>query len=495
MSTAARRVLIVDDDRTFCQMLSEVLTDAGFDTACFHSGPEVLGHLKASPDASLMLLDVQMPGMSGVEVVRSVQEQPARPSVVLMTAHASLQTAIECLRLGAEDYITKPFDLDLLMLTLERATERDALRRTNGELERLLTENRLDYQRNQAALRKLADILRLQVSTRDFPQTAMDILRLTHELLQSDLSSICLRGDMRGLTYHIPASGISSSHREEIEKVLNLVIATGRMLLGDDPGTDRSIFPERFFDLFANSVVIPIEGEKLPFGALHVARSQKAARFTTTEVQLLELLCAEISILHANARLYENYERMTIGAITSLANAVHYKDGQTAEHALRTQMYVSKTFDELKLSKPDRDLITFAMRLHDIGKIRVPNSIISKPGPLDDDEWDVMRMHPVWGYDILNCEGMLAEVAVLVRHHHERFDGTGYPDQLKGNNIPLGSRVLSVVDAFDAMRSNRPYRSALPVNHAVDEIRTNLGTQFDPDIGEVFLRCVPAPAV
>jgi HD-GYP domain-containing protein (c-di-GMP phosphodiesterase class II) len=120
----------------------------------------------------------------------------------------------------------------------------------------------------------------------------------------------------------------------------------------------------------------------------------------------------------------------------------------------------------------------------------VPNRIIRKPAPLDDNEWEIMRMHPVWGFDILNSEGMLSDVAVLVRHHHERFDGTGYPDGLKGNYIPLGSRVLSVIDAYDAMRSNRPYRNALPLSITVDEIKTNIGTQFDPDIATCFLESI-----
>ena len=101
-----------------------------------------------------------------------------------------------------------------------------------------------------------------------------------------------------------------------------------------------------------------------------------------------------------------------------------------------------------------------------------------------------MKMHPVWGYEILNSEGMLTDVALLVRHHHERFDGRGYPDRLTSDNIPLGARLLSLADSFDAMTSNRPYRRAMPLQDCIQEIQRNLGSQFDPEIGTLFLQAV-----
>ena len=201
-------------------------------------------------------------------------------------------------------------------------------------------------------------------------------------------------------------------------------------------------------------------------------------------------MCAEISILHSNAILYESFERMTIGAITSLAKTITHKDRGTSDHLKRSRVYMNRLLDKLSLSKEERNMIGFAMQLHDIGKIRVPGRIINKPGPLDEDEWNIMRIHPVWGYEILNSDGLLRDVAPLVKHHHERYDGGGYPDGISGTNIPMGSRFLSIVDAFDAMRSDRPYRKCMPLSLSLEEIRINLGTEFDPDLGEMFLETV-----
>jgi HD-GYP domain-containing protein (c-di-GMP phosphodiesterase class II) len=123
--------------------------------------------------------------------------------------------------------------------------------------------------------------------------------------------------------------------------------------------------------------------------------------------------------------------------------------------------------------------------LHDVGKVSLPDQILRKPAPLDDSEYEEVKMHPVIGADFVNRVDGLSPIAVWVRHSHEHFDGTGYPDALSGEDIPLASRILLVADAFDAMTSDRPYREALPHEEALDELRRNAGHQFDP-------RCVAA---
>jgi response regulator RpfG family c-di-GMP phosphodiesterase len=488
--TQKGRLLIVDDDMSFLQQISDILEEAGYDPVTFNSGAAVLNHLRETPETCMMLLDIHMPNRTGVEVIRALQEQKKKPSVILMTAHANLQTAIECLRLGAEDYITKPLDLDLLLLTLERVEERLALRRSNEELGLLLAEHAKDTERSQKALKALTGILRVQSAPQDFPQTSFDVVTLLHELLESSQSSICLRANGRNMVFHVPPQGLEDAVRTELERILDWVVTTRESLREGAPSTPGPAPVSDYFKSFPASIFMPVRAVDRAFGAIQISRVAGKPQFTTADFHLLELLSAEISVLHSNARLYENYEKMTIGAITSLAKALQHKDDDTGEHSRRTHVFLNRTLDRLDLPRYERDLIGFAMRLHDIGKIRVPNRIIRKPAPLDDNEWEIMRMHPVWGFDILNSEGMLSDVAVLVRHHHERFDGTGYPDGLKGNYIPLGSRVLSVIDAYDAMRSNRPYRNALPLSITVDEIKTNIGTQFDPDIATCFLESI-----
>lgn len=139
--------------------------------------------------------------------------------------------------------------------------------------------------------------------------------------------------------------------------------------------------------------------------------------------------------------------------------------------------------------------IKLAAHLHDVGKVGIPDAILRKPGPLDDGEWALMREHPAIGARMLTFAGLLPSVRVMVRAHHERFDGTGYPDGLRGRDIPLGARIVAVADAYDAMTSVRPYRAGLPKDEALGRLWQARGTQFDPDAVEAFADVMDAVAV
>ena len=146
-------------------------------------------------------------------------------------------------------------------------------------------------------------------------------------------------------------------------------------------------------------------------------------------------------------------------------------------------MLISKCIcDALDINGRDRENILDAAYLHDIGKIRVDLALLDKPDKLTETEWETMRKHPLVGYDILKDFGIHADVLAMVLYHHENFDGTGYPLQLNGGNIPLGARIIRVADAIDAMGSDRAYRKALPFDVINEELRKCVDTQFDPDI-------------
>ncbi|MEX0833747.1 MAG: HD domain-containing phosphohydrolase [Actinomycetota bacterium] len=176
-----------------------------------------------------------------------------------------------------------------------------------------------------------------------------------------------------------------------------------------------------------------------------------------------------------------------LATIKTLAFVVEAKDHGTRSHLDRTHGYgvqLAKAVDPAIMEDPD---IAFGFLLHDIGKVGVPESILGKPGPLTDEEWEVMRTHPVLGAQIVEPISFLGEAVVVIRHHHERFDGKGYPSELKGEEIPLPARIFSIVDSFDAMTSDRPYREALPIEKALQEVEDNAGTQFDPEIAKTFV--------
>jgi diguanylate cyclase (GGDEF)-like protein/putative nucleotidyltransferase with HDIG domain len=175
------------------------------------------------------------------------------------------------------------------------------------------------------------------------------------------------------------------------------------------------------------------------------------------------------------------------GAIGALALALSERDRGTGEHAEHVVALAGAVARRLNLDAEEVERIAAAALLHDIGKVAVPDSVLSKPGPLNDEEWEIMRGHTIVGERILRAVPGLGPVARMVRHGHERFDGNGYPDGLRGEEIPLGSRIVLVCDAYDAMTSPRPYRDALSREQAVAELTAHAGTQFDPRVVQALV--------
>lgn len=201
----------------------------------------------------------------------------------------------------------------------------------------------------------------------------------------------------------------------------------------------------------------------------------------------------EQSILRARIRAQLRLKRLTDqlehteNVIFALALAVEAKDAYTESHLRRLRVYSQHLALACDLDREITRLIGYGGILHDIGKIAVSESILGKPGPLTDEEMALMREHPIIGERIIAQMRFARDVAPIIRSHHERWDGKGYPDGLCGENIPIGARIVAIVDAYDAMATDRPYRNALPEDEIVRRLRAGRGTQFDPYLLDVFL--------
>ena len=201
----------------------------------------------------------------------------------------------------------------------------------------------------------------------------------------------------------------------------------------------------------------------------------------------------EQSILRARIRAQLRLKRLTDqlehteNVIFALALAVEAKDSYTESHLRRLHIYSQHLAQACGLERELIRQIGYGGILHDIGKISVSESILTKPGPLTDEEMTLMRQHPALGERIIAQMRFARDVAPIIRSHHERWDGTGYPDGLQGEDIPIGARIVAIVDAYDAMASDRPYRNALPEDEIVRRLRAGRGTQFDPYLLDVFL--------
>lgn len=223
-------------------------------------------------------------------------------------------------------------------------------------------------------------------------------------------------------------------------------------------------------------------------GVLHLDRGPKQPRFTKTDLELADAVAASVAVGIECAQLVELQRDQFVQTMMTLARTVEMRDQYTGDHTRRVTDYSLLLADELKLDAVEKYHLQIGAPLHDIGKIGIEDAILRKPGRLDPGELETMKTHAARGAEILGGITSLAPMIPIVRHHHEKWDGSGYPDGLKENQIERIARIVAVADAFDAMTTNRPYRCALSTDIAFAELTTHAGTHFDPTCAQAFLR-------
>ena len=205
---------------------------------------------------------------------------------------------------------------------------------------------------------------------------------------------------------------------------------------------------------------------------------------------MASLFAAQAALILEDHGQFENLERLRDQSLTALVRAIETKDLYTHRHSERTRALVRAMSQEIPLPESLILQIERGAVLHDIGKIGIEDAILKKTGPLTPEEYTVMKTHPALGLQILQPVRFLRAASAIVLYHQEWFNGAGYPEGLAGEEIPLGARIVQIIDAWDAMTSDRPYRKAMPKSAAITELRRQAGTQFDPKLVDIFLRVI-----
>jgi len=284
----------------------------------------------------------------------------------------------------------------------------------------------------------------------------------------------------RGLSYYL-------SDYPATEAVLDKGVPWG--ISSDDPRADPAeVFVLREMQMESVLLVPLVVGDE-PWGLIEIYDSRPRA-FSASERHLAELAGSQIAALLFAFEHEERAQRLYRETLASLSNALEAKDAVTSQHTEEVVRLAVAVAAELELDLEAVRTVELGAVLHDIGKVRVPEAILNKPGPLDEAEWVVMRTHPEVGEQIVRPIQSLQAILPIVRHHHERWDGTGYPDGLSGRAIPVGARIVAVCDAYRAMTEDRPYREALGPDAARRELEEGSGTQFDPECVAALLRAL-----
>ncbi|MBN2397374.1 MAG: HD domain-containing protein [Deltaproteobacteria bacterium] len=223
------------------------------------------------------------------------------------------------------------------------------------------------------------------------------------------------------------------------------------------------------------------------FGVLSLHGKKGGGSFNRSDLKHIRTLTRRASLNMENKLLYESVYANITDTFQSLVASIHRRDHYTKRHSANVTALAATTAEKCGCSEQKIQSLRIAAMLHDIGKIAIPDNILLKEGRLTDGEYDVIKGHPIIGEEILKPVMLMNTERKIIRHHHERWDGRGYPDGLSGEEIPLLSRILSVADAFDAMITTRPYRGALTADVAIAELQKNSNSQFDKDVVDIFV--------
>jgi HD-GYP domain-containing protein (c-di-GMP phosphodiesterase class II) len=349
------------------------------------------------------------------------------------------------------------------------------------------------YDNNQRSiweLRNLQEALQAATSTLDLNQVLQQVLAGAAKASSAQIG--CLALDESGKLILKGGFGTDSTTAEKLAlgvggDICRDVMASGKAFMEamqqDSPSNDSPLNPRAV-------LCVPITLRGTPTGVLFLANYQAGHAFTPDHRNLVTELAAQAAVAIDNARLFKDREEVILSSLEALANAVDARDPYTAGHSQRVTQYALTIARQMKYSPKEQGAwvrLERGGRLHDIGKIGVPDAILQKAGKLTDDEFAKMKEHPVVGFNILSGLKMLTDELVIVRSHHERYDGKGYPDRKKADELPMFAWIVSAADAIDAMTSDRPYRKASPLEVAVEQVRAGAGTHFHPDVAEAVL--------
>lgn len=332
-------------------------------------------------------------------------------------------------------------------------------------------------------------------STLELSEVLDMIIKSTTEVLNLKTCVILLVDELAGDSLkvaHVQGMNLKRIEKQVVEKghgISGWVWRNKEALLVKDLSQDGRFLNRRNERYYTGSLIsVPLEAKGRIIGVINANNKQSGEVFGEGDLLLLKEIATESAIAIENALLYKSLKQVYVHTIGALASALDAKDHYTRSHSENVTNYAVAIAEEAKLPSAQIEIIRQACQLHDLGKIGIHDYILSKSGKLTPEEWKEVKMHSLRGAQILQPISFLSEVAELIRQHHERFDGKGYPYNISGEDILLGSRIMTVADAFDAMTSERPYREALTLPQAIAELKSCSGTQFDPGIVKIFLQ-------
>jgi len=472
MEGNGERILIIDDEPAIARLCSRVLKRHGYNTVAPAFGDAAID-LALQGEYDLLLCDIRMPDLNGLDLFRRLRRTNQDVVAVMITGHATVESVIEALNEGVEGFIQKPFRSEELVGAVARAFQKS---RQNRESLRL------------QALMPLLELNNLLIDDIETGSLFGSVLTIVREKLKAERVSCLLEDENKEDTLSIVASHglarefMAPKNVRTDNGVIGHVFRTGKPMLVADSLTDPVLRTSRRTDGIRSGLCVPIQISGRTIGCICASRLENPEPFSEVDLDVLMIIGNQVATHLENLRLYRALHSSYMKTIDALTGAIEAKDAYTKGHSHHVAVYAARIGRHLGLEQQDIENLHIAGMLHDVGKIGIPEELLVKPGALTHHEREIMKTHPFYGLKILEPVGLPQPVLCAIHHHHERFDGKGYPEGLVGDEIPVYARILQVADAIDAMSSNRPYRKMYPWQQVEGELRSHSETQFDPEI-------------
>ncbi len=483
---SALNILVVDDEEYIRDIFQEYFKTSGeytVLTAC--DGFEALDIVNKQ-NIDCCFTDLSMPRLDGLELTRQIHLLDNTIPVVVMTGYPSMEKAIETLKNGVVDFLTKPFQINQILPTIKRVMAERSLFVENILLKEEAEKSKRLLEINQELQLKIKEVGTANLILQKLNQATSSeelfniLVSLTGEITGCDEAHFCF------VTQEMQEHAIISSYFKDESKSMadSDWLAKNIIKKVADDGVPCRIKGNNG----AGSIIgIPLKIKSKIFGILTAGARNGPNVFSEKDIYFLNFLAEKASFLVENLALYENLYENLFSTLYAFVETIEARDPYTKQHSTMVSKYAMTIAQACDCEPEEIAKLNVVGLLHDIGKIGIPDNILLKPGRLTEEEYEVIKRHPIIGSNIIGHLGMWTDEQKIIRHHHERFDGTGYPDGLKGQEIPRLARILSVADVFDALTTDRAYRKRMPEAVAVKIINENSGSQFDSGIVEVFL--------
>lgn len=489
-------ILVVDDEESILEITQEYFERKGYEVYTASNGIEAIKIIE-TVKIGCCFTDINMPEMDGLELAEQIRKIDNTLPVIVMTGYPSLENTIRTLKNGVVDYLVKPVNLEQMELSLRRIMRERGLFVENLILREEIERRERLKALNQELLSRVDELNTLNRIMDDFSGSGSTyeifnrVVGLGMDVVKADRVNFYINAGHDSSFVPIASTDMDHTVHEGVSPELGNFFLD--VIADDKPCLiSRNCGVAGLTEQIQSFMVVPVKIREKPFGvvtASAIAHKEidQAKHFTDKDIYYMSFLAQKAAAAIENIALYENIYDNLFSTLYAFVAALEARDSYTRKHSTRVADVSYILGKTMGCSEEELDILSFAGQLHDIGKIGIRDDILLKPGRLTDEEFEKIKEHPAIGAEIVSKLGLWDREQDIIRHHHEYFNGNGYPDGLQGYEINRLARILSVSDAFDAMSSDRAYRKKMDKEKVVSIIKESSGSQFDPEVVEAFL--------